>query len=268
MARKPKTEPSEEYLWVPAKEAAAILQVTCERIYSLCKEGRIQRRMWAKGNYVYSVPDIVRYRDRPRVKAVYSIPPGRPKSQARFISEALFLPVTEVAARMGCSRRNVERLGQEGVIQRASVRDYSGFLYAHADVERLMAKTPSKSKGGRPRIGSAYRKDGNWYISVRMRPGVTPRRWARRCPNQPSGEHPTGEYALAVAKDLQRKYDKGTWTPEGGSPKEQVPTPDTGALVILRAVLTSWRWGLLSATEVVQLLDVLYGPKGPILVGC
>lgn len=63
----------------------------------------------------------------------------------------------------------------------------------------------------RPRTGTAYEKNGKWYIGVRLRDG---RKWATPCPPRDDGIVLDHIHARSVAANLQRDYDAGRWDPD------------------------------------------------------
>jgi integrase len=89
----------------------------------------------------------------------------------------------------------------------------------------------------RPRTGTAYEKNGKWYIGVRLRDG---RKWATPCPPRDDGIAIDQIHARSVAANLQRDYDHGRWDPEVAAPKEKVSVPTVTRVVTVLDEARAW----------------------------
>ncbi len=81
-----------------------------------------------------------------------------------------------------------------------------------------------------PRTGTAYEKNGRWYIGIRLRDG---RKWVTPCPPRADNTPLTQIHAKAVAADLQRAYDAGRWDPEAPAAAPMPTVEATPPLTVL-----------------------------------
>lgn len=101
----------------------------------------------------------------------------------------------------------------------------------------------------RPRTGTAYEKNGKWYVGIRLKSG---RKWATPCPPREDGAAITRAHASHVAWQLQSDYDAGRWDPEAvaketkAKPADPASAPAAGPVTVLshaRAWITTQRYG-------------------------
>lgn len=71
----------------------------------------------------------------------------------------------------------------------------------------------AKNKGGRPRTGTAYNKDGIIVVSIRLNRDAPRQRFTFRCPARADGDVIDLPFARSVASRLQAQYDNRTWDP-------------------------------------------------------
>lgn len=93
----------------------------------------------------------------------------------------------------------------------------------------------------RPRTGTAYEKNGKWYVGIRLRDG---RKWATPCPPRADGAVITRAHARHVALTLQCDYDAGRWDPEAvaqeAAPKLAEPSAPAAEPVTVLAYARTW----------------------------
>lgn len=95
---------------------------------------------------------------------------------------------------------------------------------------------------GRPRTGSAWKRPNSNQldIAVTLRERDSKgrgKRWIARCPPRPDGVPLDLAHAKAVAAELQRRYDAGTWSPPANDDK---PVADPGAPVLVLQHMRAW----------------------------